>query len=76
MPSDTLLMLEDEMQVKLLCSRSGPGLSQRAGEVVTVNAKEGNRMIKAGIAARITPTKARKATRKSRARKATAAASK
>ncbi|WP_152986846.1 hypothetical protein [Pseudovibrio sp. POLY-S9] len=62
------------MQVKLLCSRSGPKISQRMGEVVTVTAKEGNRLIEKGMAARITPQKAKRAARRTRARKATAKA--
>jgi hypothetical protein len=73
MPSD-FFELENIMQVKLLISRSGPTLSQQAGDIVDVPIKEGNRMIKAGQAVKISQASPRKAARRTRARKATAKA--
>lgn len=59
------------MQVKLLVSRSGPGISQNANEIINIKAAEGRRLIKAGQAVAVSQAKPQKVERKKKVETAT-----
>lgn len=59
------------MKVELLVSRSGPGGADNAGDQITVEADEAQRMIEAGQAIPVRAQKApEKATKRAKAEKA------
>jgi hypothetical protein len=58
------------MQVELLVSRAGPGISQNAGDIVEVTSDEAARMIAAGQASPVRAVKPEKAVRRAKVEKA------